>query len=271
MSLWDKASGWVGDAYNSASNLFGGGETGGGFAGGLFGTALFGPMGTIPGALSGRGMAQYQKQMQRAQNMAASVPQPQYPGYDNILSKDMTLPSQYQVAMNPTAMAALREEAFREGPSPWATMMSNLQNERYQQAVGNLGQQTNTAVQGMQSAIARTGGLSGGASDRIQQEANRQRMFALQGLGTERDVGLAEINLQDLAQQQATLEALPGLEIAALQPQQWNIEQVLAEKARQEEALMQKYKTEMEGFARAKTAGAIATSPDYGILDFLYA
>jgi hypothetical protein len=194
----------------------------------------------------------------------------QYAGYEKLYTPGSLLGSQYQVQADTQALEALRQQAG-PGESPWAKMMRQQQSDRYNQAASDLGRQTQSSALSMQKALGRTGGLSGAGAARLQEQAERQQMFALQNLGAQRQAGDLAISNIEEAQRQATQQQLPTLELQALKPREFNIRTTLAEKAAQEEAAMRRFQEEMADFGRRETAAAMARSGrPSGILSGLY-
>lgn len=238
--------------------------------GGAIGGAIGGLGGAATGYFVGKSRDDYEAAKARAAAMGGLVPRPQYAGYEQIYQPGMQLGSQYRVQADTQALEALRQQAG-PGESPWAKMMRQKQDERYTQAAADLGKQTDSSIISMQKALGRTGGLSGAGAQRIQDQAERQQMFALQNLGAQRQAGDLAISNIEEAQRQATQQQLPTLELQALKPREFNIRTTLAEKAAQEEAAIRRFQEEMSAFGASETAAAMrqASRPS-GILSGLY-
>lgn len=205
-------------------------------------------------------------------------------GFDSLLP-------QYQseldkINLNTDALAKLRERALGTGESPWLAMQkANLQNKLADMRDSAADQQGAASANAL-SALARQGGLSGGASERaMRQNASdfnkARQQIARFGITSENELAIA-----DEKERNQMLSQLQGLEIQALQPQmaktqallgqmskeqglgvdtnQFNINTALNELAQKRAFDMQRYSEQMKMYAADRTANAQENSKGGG-------
>ena len=135
-----------------------------------------------------------------------------------------------------------------------------------------------TAGAQARSALASRGGLRGGAAERIARGGMLQGQQMNQQLGMQAAQNRLGIMTEDEKQRVGILQALPGMEVQALQPEfekdkmtgqarqadiqnrsntsQFNILQALADKKQRDAAAMAEYQSAMSGWAANKQADA---------------
>lgn len=123
------------------------------------------------------------------------------------------------INLNTQGLDALRQKATQTGPSAWA----NLATQQEQQ-----GEQTqrNQAVQGAagnaaaaRSGLAMQGGLTSGARERMATSGTNAANAAQQNIGAAGAAARTGISTQDEQNKNSLLTQLPGAEVQALQPQ----------------------------------------------------
>lgn len=171
---------------------------------------------------------------------------------------------------NDQALSALRNEALTpSSQSPW--LKNQLQQISANRAQGL--NEANRASAGQtaqaRSNLALRGGLSGGAAERLGMMGAQQGLLAQQGVNnTYANQGLAAAQSAE-ENRMNTLRALPGMEIAATQPefanrqfnvsgQQYNIGNVLQQNAMQNQMMQQQMQREAEIAAANRNADAYA-------------
>lgn len=118
---------------------------------------------------------------------------------------------------NRAGMNKYRQEALRGGPSAWAGLAGQqqdqmLQNARNQAAQGAAGQ-----TAGAQSALAMRGGINSGARERLQTAGMRNQMDAGQNALQAANANKMQIGINDEQNRINQLGQLPGLENTANQ------------------------------------------------------
>jgi hypothetical protein len=213
-------------------------------------------------SLSG-GMYDKKGQDQKLQDLINSIPniaRPNYPGYESLLDGTNKLPQQFQVTPNKLALDKLRGEALSTAPSAWAAAQMAQTDAAKGNSIGQNGMLAQSNMRQANRAVSGTTGLSGEAQKRIQQQSERSRMFANQGVARQATQNKAQIMTADAQQKDTSLAQLPNLELQGLQPQQFNIQNTLTQKSARDLADLERYKTEMGSWATANTAKAIQNS-----------
>jgi len=195
--------------------------------GSLLGGTIMGPVGAAGGAFFGGTAGETPKAG------VPQVPMPEKPQFQG-LGQLGELPSNFQVNPNTQGLEALRNVALGGGPSPFAQALIDQQQNRANTALGNIGQQSAGALGNVQNAMASTSGLSGQAADRLSQSADRQALFAKQNVRSQFGGARDAILGTDADLKQRALNTLPGLEVQALQPDKFNIQNAISEKGLQD-------------------------------------
>lgn len=116
---------------------------------------------------------------------------------------------QYQ--MSAQDMANLRQRAYAEGPSRYAQRLLDQQGLQQQQARENLYKTTSEQQAAQFSDMARRGGLSGGARERMARQNSLTATLAAQDLARQGRMQQMGIRSQDEAQKMALQQQLPGM------------------------------------------------------------
>lgn len=223
------------------------------------GGTITGPIGTSLGYVLGSQYDQNKAQAAAEANIPYA-PKPIYPEFKSLLDSGGQLGSQYQLNANKLGLDQIRDQATRSGNSPWASMMLAKEAANLADARGNIGA-LNSAQQTM---AAREMGMKGGLrqSDLVglQARGNRMANAASQNMGNTAALGRNSILTQDVANKQNAMASLPGLELQALKPQQFNIDAVLKEKRAHNIADLSKFQTEMGAWAGQQQSNAISNS-----------
>lgn len=122
------------------------------------------------------------------------------------------------INLNKDGLQAIRDRAIGSGTSPWLSLQRQALDNKMGQMRDDSVQQGATAGASAMSALARTGGLSSGARERVLKNNASNQMMSGQQLarfGNEQGVGL---NIADEQMKQQALMQLPGMENQAIQP-----------------------------------------------------
>ena len=185
---------------------------------------------------------------------------PKYGGYGEILNSQGTLPGQYQLSANEDAISRIRQQAMGGGNDVWGQMMKDRLATGRASDEANLINRAGSQGQTAQRNMAMRGGLRSSDVAAINQEVGRSQAFGLQDIGRRNKMASADIDSQVAQTQEASMKALPGMELQALKPKEFNIQKSLQEKRQQEAAKLAKFQTEMQTWAAGKQAGATAAS-----------
>lgn len=281
MSFLGDVGGWVANPVSNFANgavntIFGGGGGGGIFGGlGNFGGdiagQITGPISEAIGRISApiaQGITSgFQSAYDNSKNKwktdqlnkIPNIEEAKYPGFQSLLQGNQ-LPGQFQLNPNMDALTQARQFATQQGPTPWAQMQTQNIGGALpgQQAFSSsqIGGANTMAKQGLMAE----GGLSQGASNRLDKRAGFAQMMANQDLTQKSMMDKQAIGTADEEQKAGLLQALPGLENTALAPQQYNIQKTLEEHQAGNQAELERYKQAMNSWATGKTGQAIASS-----------
>ncbi len=235
-------------------------------AGGAAGQAL---SGTIKGIREGLGIKEFEPD--------TSDPlsgRPDRPGYASLREQGGLLGGPFQlqggkeIKLDTRGLEAIRGRALSEGPTTWEKLQAQKQGLEQQKALQGATQGAALQAAQARAQLMSRGGLRGGAAERLAGQAGQAAQLGRQ------DVRLAgagqrlDISQEGERQKLDLLKQLPGMEIQALEPQfkersyqtdvqRYNIDQALAEKAREDQAKMAAYGEEMRSWAAGKQAQAI--------------
>lgn len=143
-------------------------------------------------------------------------------------------------------------DPFAKGPqqSPWLAQQLEQQQNMQNQQLNQGAQQAATAAASAQAGLARRGGLSSGAAERLAGAAQDQRALGAQdiyGQGAQQRLGM---QTQDMQQQRDYLTGLG----------QQNIQTRLGELARKQDFDLKKYEEDMKAYGARKSAEATLNS-----------
>jgi hypothetical protein len=200
-------------------------------------------------SLARKGVIEYK---QSAQEKAAGVLPPSLEGYRDLNTGELL--GQYKFdPYQGEAVQALKQQAFAQGDSPWA----QLQNQKL--ALEQSGLMDSAAKQQMQAAaqnqaqLAMTGGLSGGARERMARMGARDLMMARQGISRQGAMGRMGIQEQDLARKESLLGTFANAEQRAQEMNLGSLKEDINRKAMFESG---RYGEQMKAWAAKQSADA---------------
>lgn len=123
------------------------------------------------------------------------------------------------INLNTQGLEAIRNRALSYGPSAWATGMLGKQGVEEATARDNNSRLGRTALTSAENDLAMNGGLSGGARERLARMGNRDIASGAQSVARQGQLDRFGIGTSDEEQRLDLLKNLPGMEIAALQPE----------------------------------------------------
>lgn len=119
--------------------------------------------------------------------------------YEGITGTDGNLKGQFRI--DPYAGRAMQElqgQAFGQGPSAWAGMQTQAQQLEQQKAMNDAAKSGQQAMSTARSGLARTGGVTGGASALLAKSGMRDQMMAKQDIAGQGVGQRLNIGQQDL-------------------------------------------------------------------------
>lgn len=116
---------------------------------------------------------------------------------------------------NRGALDRFSGEAMRTGPSSWARMAAAREDLGRQNAVDHGQANIAGAEASAQGSLARGGGLSSGARERIARQASRDNTTSVQGATNQANLNKAQIGINDEQNRIQQLGMLPGMEAQA--------------------------------------------------------
>lgn len=122
------------------------------------------------------------------------------------------------INLNQQGLEAYRKRALSTGPSAWANLAMKQQGLEERQLKDQLGEEQAGSVAQAMGQLARQGGLSSGARERIAESAAKGRIMAGQNLASSGAQARLGILGQDESQRMQALGNLPGMEVQALSP-----------------------------------------------------
>lgn len=186
------------------------------------------------------------------------------------LAKQFQVNPGVDIHANDQALSALRNEALTpSAQSPWLKNQLQQISANRAQGLNDVNRASAGQTAQARSNLALRGGLSGGAAERLGMMGAQQGLLAQQGVNnTYANQGLAAAQSAE-ENRMNTLRALPGMEIAATQPefanrqfnvsgQQYNIGNVLQQNAMQNQMMQQQMQREAEIAAANRNADAYA-------------
>lgn len=179
------------------------------------------------------------------------------------------------IELDRTGLNKFRQEALRDGPSAWANMqMDALRNLESQQMDQMADSERGQMAQAM-DMMSEQGGLSSGARERMAMGGVRDNLLSRQRLRQDMGNRGMQIKIQDEQNRINQLGQLPGMELAALEPEfknrqfeadqrQFDIRNALGEVQNQRNDDMEGWKTNMQTWAANRTADAQAKAARKG-------
>jgi len=171
------------------------------------------------------------------------------PQYSSVLDAQGNLPDYLQVKNNYDSTYLNQQKAYVEGgESPWLKAQQAQIADQGAESLGALGAQNASGLQEAEQGLAMRRGLTGGASERLQELGDDQAMFQRQNINR----GMVNQNLAATATEEADKQIarskIPGLEFQKTaydtDVKSANISNMLAEKQRKRQAEMDMYKIE---------------------------
>lgn len=197
------------------------------------------------------------------------------------------------INLNKEGLEAIRKRSLTAGPSEWAALMEQKQRLEEGAAKEEAGAREASSRSESFSDLARKGGLSSGARERLATSGSRNYAKSLQDIAREGQAARLGISTEDERQKLDLLKGLPGMEVNALNPEfekasawsnlanseavrkqnldianrdyatgleKYNLENTLKALGEQDQARMSKYEQDMKAYAAAKQADATANS-----------
>jgi len=202
------------------------GSVGGALSGAALGTALGGPvLGTAIGAgvggLSGFLSAGANKFDPSLYTQGIFGQEPTYTaGYS--ADQDATAPGINEqlkgIQQDPRALEALRQQAYRQGPSQFSQLLLSQLPQQAAQQQGQLQQEAQSGLAQAQGQLAAQGGLTGGAKERLAQGSQQSLFQGLQQTAAQEAGQRNQALLEDERARQAGLQGQFGVEQQALEP-----------------------------------------------------
>lgn len=223
----------------------------------------------------------------------------QMPGFNGITGDNGQLLSQYLlnnpasnidelmkqlngINLNTEGLEALRSRATGQGPSDWAKLMLQGQDVQYGADKDALQKKLGSGQASAFSQLAARGGASRGSRERLATKGMQGGLMANQDLSRQKELNRLSTLTTDEGQKLDLLKALPGAEVASLQPalqktNMWatlanseanrkvdvdkqNINSLLSNNTNQNSYNMNKYQSLMQGMAADRQATATENS-----------
>ncbi len=122
------------------------------------------------------------------------------------------------VQMDPRGLDAFRDQALRTGPSAWANLSRKDQRMQEQGARERGAKEMNSQFAQGADRLAATGGLSSGARERLAQSGQQNYLAMSQEAAHQGNANNLQIGINDEQNRISQLGQLPGMELAAIQP-----------------------------------------------------
>ncbi len=217
------------------------------------------PMGVLdPLNLTGEGGYSAQANQQAAQLLASAGPMPSAPSFTSIYN-----PSMADTVQAPTSgLNAFQAQALSTGPSPWA-QQATQQQEALAKNAQSAGAHS-VAGQGAtaRSQLAQSGGLTGGAAERVATEGQKNYLNMSQGINQQKSTNEMQIGMNDQQNRLQELSQLPGMQLNNAQFQsgvsQFNTGAQMANNQALNAFNLGQYQTQMANYGAAQTAAAQA-------------
>lgn len=175
------------------------------------------------------------------------------------------------IQMDKRGLNKFRGEALRTGPSAWASLATRQQGVEGAKARQDAAKAGAGQAAEARSALAMKGGLRSGASERIARDSMRNQLAMGQQIGQKESDNKLSIGMNDEQNRVNQLGQLPGMEIAALQPEfdktklwgqgkQYDIGNRINETDKNNAFDLQRYHEEMQAWGANQQANATANS-----------
>ena len=205
-------------------------------------------------------------------------PRPDRPAFNSmigdgdLLRKDLQLTDRGPITQDKQVLNQLRDQALAgPGQSAWEKLALEKQkldeSGLREKAVGTSGQANATA----RSGLSMRGGLDSGARERLALSGQKDLMGQMQEVGATGAKARADIGLNAENQRQSLMQAMPGMELASIAPdqanrqystevQKYNIDQGINEKRAKDMADLAAYQEQMKAWGAAGTANAMSSA-----------
>lgn len=188
---------------------------------------------------------------------------PQMPLFQSLRDESGLLQKRYQTTdqMNRESLEKLRGIGLGEGPSAWAQARGKELETQQQEALGQAAAAGQASRAQALGAMARRGGVSSGAQERMGQASAREQLMARQRAfmgGQKAREGLAT---EDERRRMQVLSAMPGMEEQSERmrrgAEEFNIQRALEDVGAERKAKIAEYQEQMRAWAAKKQADAI--------------
>lgn len=205
------------------------------------------------------------KVLKNIEKQGGGYKRPKIPEYNSIYSSSMAMqPKVQQGLLGMQGFNQFRDEALRQGQSPWASMALQKQGLEESSALERAKQEAASSAAQAQSNLAMRGGLSSGARERLA-GAGAQNMLAMsQDIGRQGGLNRLGIGMQDEQNRIARLSQLPGMELSQqsllADVGQNDVRNMMQENLARNAYNMNNYNQQMKVLAANKTAQAMEES-----------
>jgi len=117
-----------------------------------------------------------------------------------------------------TALNKFQDFATSDGPSTWADLQQQMNQEKTMGAYDNAARSSNAGAAQARSAMAGHGGLRSGAMERIARGSASDLLASKQNIGRDDRIASLGISSQDESNKLNALAQLPGMQVQAMQP-----------------------------------------------------
>jgi hypothetical protein len=159
---------------------------------------------------------------------------------------------------------AFRQRALSQGQSPWAAAMLAKEASETQGQQEGLTRRGQSEIARGQDQLAMTGGLTGGAAERLQKAGTNDILGQTQELLRQSGLRRQDVGIEDERQRLQALSQLPGMEIAQVQPefqrQQFNANLASQNAAARNAYNLQRYGIDSSIWGAAQLANATRDS-----------
>ncbi len=155
------------------------------------------------------------------------------------------------------AVQALKQQAFAQGDSPWAQLQNQKLALEQSGLMDQAAKQGTQAMSQAQSQLAMSGGLSGGARERMARQGARDLMVARQGISRQGATGRMGIQEGDIDRKQSLLGNFANAEQAS---QQGNIQTAMGDIQNQALFDSNRYNQQMQAWGAKQAADAQRTA-----------
>jgi hypothetical protein len=176
-------------------------------------------------------------------------------------------PTSIAGGLNTSALDKYRSIATSDGASPWAKMQMQSQQTDTQNALQSAGRENASQLAQARSGLAMRGGMSGGASALMQQQAMRNQMQTSQDIRRAALGARQGIGVEDQKMKMGAMANLPGMEMQAMQPRmfdatnkmrsdEFNITNSLREIGSKQDYNLKNYEEQMKAYSAYQAAEA---------------